>query len=249
MKHAKGMAGTLRILAIWLLLAMVLPGAASGQEAPRGFDTQEACALAVAEAIRSGDTEAFLNCYAIEETARSYNLTAHVERLRALFLNNASMLMQPSNAWNVAYNRAKLTNDLLRSLTFSSIALSSPEGEKAVVSMAPVTEKNSTIEQMVTMAEAGEVLSRLTYQRLIDPETLSQNYAKVFEKQSYLFAVYGMKDWEEKVMILQLDGRTVYMAAGFVRYDGGWLLRPVTATIQMTMGVPSQLLLVSEDML
>lgn len=59
-----------------------------------------------------------------------------------------------------------------------------------------------------------------------------------------------MKAWQEKMLTLKLDGRTAYMALGFVRYDGGWLLKPSPGSvIGMIAGAPSQLLLVSEDLI
>lgn len=233
---------------VCLLLCLALTGAAGAQEKARGFDTQEACANALVEALRSGDAEAFLNCYAIEETARNFNLTASVERIGALLLHNS--LLEPSNDWSVALNKAKLTNDLLRALTNAGIVLSNAEAEPLIVNPRLITKKEYTPEQMVALAKMGDALSRLEYQGMIDPADLVPPYAKVFEKQGYQFELYGMKAWQEKVLTLKLDGRTVYMALGFVRYDGGWLLKPTPGSvIGMIAGAPPQLLLVFEDLI
>lgn len=236
------------VLVCLLLTLCFVPACTSAtQKNTRGYDTQEACAQAVVEAMRKSDVDAFLNCYAIQETAQNFNLEAYVSQIGILALNNT--LLQPSNPWSLACNKAKLTNELIRSLIYSSMVLSNPETSQVILDMKPITKSNYTPEQMVTLAEIGNALTKLEYQGMKDPAQLCTRYAHSFEISRYQFDAFGMKEWEEAVLVLNLDGHTVYMGLGFVRYEDGWLLKPSPAIISMVMGVPSLLLLVPEELL
>lgn len=94
----------------------------------RGFDSVEACAKAVAEALISGDPEAFLNCYAIRETAGGFDLNANLEKVGSVGLR--TVLLPPVNDFHVAYNEARLTNTLLTGVAFGSLALTNPDIKK-----------------------------------------------------------------------------------------------------------------------
>lgn len=240
------MMNRLRLFACLLALCALLTAPAGAQQKARGFDTREVCAQAAVDALRSGDIDGFLACYAIEETARHFNLAAYASQTGVLPLS--STLLPPTNALAIARNKAKLTGDLLLALANASTLLSNPEAKAPIMNQAPLTKKDYTPEQMAALAETGDALTRLAYQGLADPTALAPKHAEAFEKQRWQLDVYGMAEWQEAVLTLALDGRAVRMPVGFVRYDGGWLLRPGLSVAGQMMGVPAMLLMAPEDL-
>lgn len=211
----------------------------------RGFDSAETCAKAVAQALIKGDAEAFLDCYAIKETASGFNMIAYLEKVGSVDLRN--MLMPPVNEFSVAYNEARLTNTLLMSVAVGSLTLTKPEIEKLWGRLLNI--RDYSAQEITAIATSGDELSRLSYQGTMKPSDLNDRYETALEKGGWRYAVHGARAWDETIVMLKLDDRTQYLPLGLVRYRGGWLASPLTPIIAMLSGMPPYTLLMSDDMM
>lgn len=239
-----------RICILICLLSLALAGAGcaapAAQEKARGFAAQEACARALVQSLREGDSDAFLACFAIGEAARSFSLSAFFERFGAT-PDPSNGLRQPSDAWAIAFNESRLTRDVLNRLYGTKIELFYPEVGDPVPIMGEFT-----ADQAMEVMHIGDALKNLSYRDMLDPKLFLKRYdneivTKQLERQS---AVYGMKTYDEKILVLDLDGRTLYMGAGFVQYDTGWLLFPGGSVANALMAVgPYSLMIAAEDVL
>ncbi len=228
---------------ICLLLSLALAGtasaAAAAQEKAHGFATQEACAQALVQALRDGDPEAYLNCFAIAETARSVNMAALLEMLQRMHLLD---FKQPSDAWAAAYNEWKIKDDLLFSLFWTL----HPDSENRVFARSQYT-----LEQVLELRQIGSALDNLSYQEMLDPKLVFENYNTKGARESIARqnGYYGYKSRDEKILVLDLDGRMFYMGACFVPYDAGWLLSPIAYSwVKSLLGMVSlQLMIPAEE--
>jgi hypothetical protein len=209
----------------------------------RGFDTLEACAKAVAQALISGNTDAFLNCFAIAETASGFDISAYFDRLGSVTLSH--MLLPPVSDFNIAYNEAQLTNTLLMKVAYGSLLLSNPNIAKVWETFA--LKKDYSAAQIMELATPGDELSRLIYQKIMKPSDLSDEYEKARERgYGWNYSAHGAREWDETVILFQLDGRTIYLPLGLVRYRGGWLASPLRPIIANYLEIPTNMLFQSE---
>ncbi len=236
-----------RICILICLLSLALAGAGcaapAAQGKARGFAAQEACARALVQSLREGDSDAFLACFAIGEAARSFSLSEFFEIYRVTPSNG---LRQPSDAWAIAFNESRLTRDVLNRLYGTKIELFYPE--VGIDYQVPIMGE-FTADQAMEVIHIGDALKNLSYQDMLDPKLFLKKYDseytnKSLERQS---AVYGIKTYEEKILVLDLDGRTLYMGAGFVQYDTGWLLFPGGSVAHAFLSNGLQLMIAAED--
>lgn len=211
----------------------------------RGFNTPEACAAAVAQALIGGDPQAFLECYSIPETAREFDQTAYARRYGSFVPGNA--LMQPADAFDIAFNEARFTAWLLQQVWGSGLTVTNPEANSLWGRV--LTTVDYPDEERLALMRTGSGLSMLTVRGTASPSEWNDRYAEFFAKQESLYDIYGMKNWQETVVLLDLQGRTVLMPLSLVQYDGGWLAAPFTPVISSILGIPAYSLLIPEDML
>ena len=102
---------------------------------------------------------------------------------------------------------------------------------------------------MTALATPGDELSRLTYQGTVKPADLNAKYETALAKGGWRYAVHGAQAWEETVVLLKLDERTVYLPLGLVKYDGGWLASPIAPIIAAMYGMPPYTLLMPADLM
>ena len=117
-------------LILFMLALMILAAPLTGvlAEETRGFDTSEACAQAVVNALIQMNMVVFLDCYAIPEVARQYNFEAVLGKYRLLTIGN--MLLPPTSNVNVCCNEARLTNDLAIRVFGSAFTLENSEAAR-----------------------------------------------------------------------------------------------------------------------
>ena len=218
-------------------------------DAPRGFATETECAKAVADALIAGDTQAFLDCHAISEMARAFDLAAYIEAYKTLSFNN--LLMQPTSTLNVAYNEATLTQRLLRKFVGSCLLLNNenPDDDDFISGLLLLPNEH-TPEEMLAAADTGDALAGLVCTGIMQPDVTQDNYLRSFTRSTERNKlIYGMTELTETVVLLEKDGRTFWLPLSLVRYDSGWLVAEFAPVFALMNGMPSYTLLIDADTL
>jgi hypothetical protein len=241
------------IVCLLMLLCLMLTGALGTETEARGFDTPEACAKAAVEALSKGDVEAFLDCFAIKEMARKFNLAVFYEKINYFAYGNT--LLEPSDPFSIAFNESKLSQDLLVSLNKEARLLDIPDMESLLDSR-PLSPKEYSAEQIVELMTLGDVLSKLNYTGIFPPIAVPEILArhsgahlmKAAEKSAWRLETYGVQGSNEQVVLLDMNGQGIFMPLCFVRYDGGWLISPIRSDISYFLGDGKRMLLVPRDL-
>jgi len=235
-------------LILFMLALMILAAPLTGvlAEETRGFDTSEACAQAVVNALIQMNMVVFLDCYAIPEVARQYNFEAVLGKYRLLTIGN--MLLPPTSNVNVCCNEARLTNDLAIRVFGSAFTLENSEAARLwgiVLKM-----EDRSVEDMTALVSRNDALTLLEFQRFTDPSELNEKYVKIMEQRiDWCCTMYNTQAWEETVAVLGYKEQTVYLPLALVQYNGKWLAMPVQPIASLLYGVPSFSLLITKDML
>lgn len=235
-------------LILFMLALMILAAPLTGvlAEETRGFDTSEACAQAVVNALIQMNMDAFLDCYAIPEVARQYNFEAVLGKYRLLTIGN--MLLPPTSNVNVCCNEASLTDDLAIRVFGSAFILENSDAESLwgiVLKM-----EDRSMEEMTALVSGNDALTLLEFQRFADPSELNENYVNTIgQRVNWYCTMYSTQAWEETVAVLGYKEQTVYLPLALVQYSGKWLAMPVQPIASLLYGVPNFSLLITEDML
>lgn len=227
-----------------LLLSIMLSGCASttAQERTRGFDTPEACAQALVEALRAGDHNAFLACYAIPEIARSYNFEAFYEA-RGYYKINSGMFLPPTDSFSIAANESKLRQRVLDQLMLTNLFLDEDNFEwhrSASIYEAPT-------EQLSKFLQKRMAWSNLKLQKMLDPSLMLSDYSSIDHYYAEDHLIYGYKERKELVLVLDLDGQTLYTGGLFLRYDESWLMGPQPYELNKRLGMKDPFFLIIAD--
>ncbi len=231
------------MVVVVLLVSSLTPGYALET---RGFASPDACVQAVTDVLIQADADALLDCYAIGEVARAYDFEVALERLQAVQIGNA--LLPPTSALNIRYNEARLTHDLVNRMFGAAFLLANDDADSLWGRTIVLPQSGG--EELTAMVNCGDVLTKLTVQGQREPSTMHDKYELALERQLPFYqALYGVDEWQETVVVLDLSGRTIYMPLALLRYGDTWLAGPVFPVIASMIGTPYYTLLIAEDML
>ena len=245
---------SLRLLTLLLalpLLCLGTPARAQAEDA-RGYDTAEACAQAVFDALQASDMAALDDCFAFAEIARKYDYVKFAERLQAIAVSVS--LLPAISPLNIAYNEAKLRSDFYRRLGFCTLRLNRndlsafldsgmtlPATDGSYMDMLRLLGEASTMDcwKGVSLLEIATPmylpdLAQKYYSELNQKNIIKQSIPWGFTEATDLLLILGLNGSEGKT-----DTAAYVMPIQFLNNDGRWLASPIASNAALIMGIDS----------
>ena len=246
----------MKLVSHWLALLLVLTLLCAGNTAQaqtenaRGYETPEACAQAVFDALMAADIAALEDCFCFTEIARQYDYVKYAERLQAIVV--AVSLLPATGPLNIAYNEAKLRSDFYRRLAFTTLHLNR-EGLTAFLdSGTPLPSTDASYAEILRLlgeASTMDCWKNLMLAEVATPEAIPELAEKYYSdlnqkniaKQS---APWGFTKAVDLLLMLTpsepdsgADTVRLVMPIQFFQSDGRWLASPLASNAGLIMGL------------
>lgn len=243
---------SLRLLALLLVLPLLClnaPARAQAEDA-RGFDTAEACAQAVFDALKAADMAALDDCYAFAEIARQFDYIKYSERLHSIVV--AVSLLPATGPLNIVYNEAKLRSDFYRRLGYCTLRLNRGDLGEFLDSGRSLPATDASYADVLRLLGEASTMDCWKNFSLIEiatpmylPDLAEIYYSEVSQKNIVMqSAPWGFTETTDLLLILGPDGSEAkadaaqyVMPIQFFRSDGRWLASPIGSHAAMIMGI------------
>lgn len=239
-----------KLLRLLLVVALLLTSLCALADEKRGFDTPEACAQAVYDALKAQDVAALDNCFAFAELARQFDFNAFCERIQAVMA--AISLLPATGPINIAYNESKLRRDFLFRLSFSTLMLNRPELAETVgngLVIGKTQEDYNDVLLMMNEASSMECWSTFTLVKIVTPAyfpELSKNFysERNLSNIQKMLLPWGVSEYEELILILGLPASSeasgmglLVMPLQIIKVNGRWLANPNNSVVASILGI------------
>lgn len=219
----------------FMLLAVPLSAPA---EAARGFDTPEACAEAVFDALNTMNTEEIENCFAFREMAERFDFRAFSLRIGAVTLPVS--LLPANSEYNIEFNESRLKNNLYMRICFTSLVISNPDCSE-LIGKTTVVKDEEAFDSLLSIVADPETTNGFAELRLLDVidlgdvPSVGERFAlpKMQENLQKNMAIYQVEEYRELAILAQWDRGTetlgtdqIVIPLRFVCIDGKWLADP-----------------------
>ncbi len=237
-------------LLLALLLTASMPAAALAQE--RGYETPEACAQALFDALQTQDVALMESCMAFEEMAAGFDYQAQAERMKSA--PTFVFQLPATDAFTEIYNVETMRRNWY--MRVSSLILYAADPALAALlfdgkTYSVSSEEYTTILASVDSLDTDNVLADYEYQGTIAPSEISaaaDAYAKqeMQERLQSTMACWGIDTFTELAMVVQKTGGSLFngkityiLPVRFVQVDGRWLIDPNGSMLGSILGLRS----------
>ena len=159
---------------VLVLFTALFPAASFARETARGFDTPQACAQAVFEALKTQDLDLMEACVAFDELAASFDYQAQADRLQAAL--GYSSFLPATDAFSCAFNAALLRRSWYVRVTALILRASDLELAELLfsgVTYPAATDEYAQILEAVDTLDTDNVLGDFEYLGTIAPEEIA----------------------------------------------------------------------------
>lgn len=214
----------------------------------RGFDTPEACALKLFDAIKAQDVQAMEACIAFDEMAEGFNYQGFVERIRALI---DSYYLPGNDPAGLEYNRShirQLWYMRLKRFTYSIVAPDLADSLRSGHHVTGADESFAAMLESITAADSPNAFATLEYQGIITPDALPDIVENYYDERTQAnlkreMAYWGIDTYKEMAIAVRCPEAEVYWGSTelliplrFVEIDGRWLADPTGTYIGTILG-------------
>jgi hypothetical protein len=231
------------------LLTVLLPISSLASDT-RGFDTPEACAQAIFDALKTQDLEGMEACVAFDELASSFDYQAQAERLQSAM--GISSLLPATDAFSCAYNAAQLRRSWYMRVSSLILTAADPTlGERLFsgLSYAGKTDEYAQILEAVATLDTDNALQNVEYLGTITPAEIASIAAvygsdKNQQTLARITAVWGIDTYTELAlkMLWPADSliakdTVLIIPVRFVQINGRWLADPNPSVLAAILGI------------
>ena len=234
---------------ICLPLAALLPLSALAEEV-RGFDTPEACAQAIFDALKTQDLELMESCVAFDEMASSFDYQAQAERMQAAM--GISSFLPATDTFSCEFNASLLRRNWY--LRVSSLILYAADPTLAGLLFdgrvyAAKSGEYAKIMEAVDTLDTDNVLWNVEYLGTVAPQDLP-SIADIYmsdknqQTMKSIMSVWGVEIFTELALKLRwtggpagADGTDYLIPIRFVQIGGRWLADPNPSVLAAILGL------------